>query len=155
MMPVGMDGNAEGADDAGAERPPRSCPPCGQDLSEHPYYQLVPSPTARLVRKVAAALLPVMAVAYLAQLFWGTVHFGFGTGHGYSALLVVAGPSLILYAISRLFPRRHLVICQRCSWNREVPASEIDITAQSVPIRPASRRGQSAERTSARPSRSR
>ena len=28
-------------------RPPRHCPACSQDLSQYPYYQLIPSPFAR------------------------------------------------------------------------------------------------------------
>lgn len=62
-----------------------------------------------------------MAIVYVAQLFWGNANLGFGTGAGYFALLVIGGPSLLLYAVSRLLPKRRLVICQRCSWNREYP----------------------------------
>lgn len=108
---------------AAAEQPPRFCPSCGEDLSEFPYSQPVPGPAAKLLRRVAVALLPVMAIAYLALLFGAGSDLGFGTGHGYFALMLIGGPSLVLYAVSRLFPRNRLVICQRCSWNREVPPS--------------------------------
>ncbi len=116
-----MDELTPTASGAATDQPPRLCPACGEDLSEHPYYQRVPSPAAKMLRKIALALLPVMAIAYVAQLFWGSANMGFGTGAGYFALLVIGGPSLLLYAVSRLLPARRLVICQRCSWNREYP----------------------------------
>lgn len=106
-----------------AEQLPRTCPSCGQDLSAHPYYQPRPGPTAKMLRKIALVLLPVMAVVYLALLFLGSpgMGLGFGTGHGYFAVALIGGPSLVLYAISRFFPRNRLVICLHCSWNREFP----------------------------------
>lgn len=106
-------------DDPG--RAPATCPECGQDLSPHPYYRLVPPPAARVLQRIAAALLPLMGIVYVVFLFWGDSHFGFGTGHGYAAVVVIATPSLLLYGISRLLPRRRLVMCLRCSWNREYP----------------------------------
>ena len=107
------------------DQPPRVCPSCGQDLSAHPYYQTRPGPTARLLRKIAVILLPVMAVVYLVLLFREAsgLQFGFGSGHGYLAVALVGGPSFLLYAISRLFPRTRLVICLHCSWNHEYPPS--------------------------------
>jgi hypothetical protein len=110
-----------GGPDIVADQVPRFCPSCGEDLSEHPYYQLVPSRAGRVLSKIAVVLLPVMAIVYVAQLFWGNANLGFGTGAGYFALLVIGGPSLLPYAASRLLPKRRLVICQRCSWNREYP----------------------------------
>ena len=104
-----------------AEAPPRTCPACGQDLSEHPYYRERPGKTARKLRMVAVALLPAMSVVYLALLFFGGYALGFGTGHGYWAVAVIGGPSLVLYAVSRLLPRVRLVICLRCSWSQEYP----------------------------------
>lgn len=101
--------------------PPRLCPSCGHDLSAHPYYQTRPGPAAGLLRKLAMALLPVMALVYLLWLFWVTEDPGFGTGHGYFAVLLIGGPSFLLYAISRLLPHRRLVICLHCSWNQEYP----------------------------------
>lgn len=102
---------------------PRTCPSCGHDLSAHPYYQSRPGPTARRLRTIAVALLPVMAVVYLYLLLReaAAMELGFGSGHGYLAVALVGGPSFLLYAASRLFPRRRLVICLRCSWNREYP----------------------------------
>ena len=104
-----------------AGEPPRICPSCGQDLSAHPYYQTRPGPAARLLRRIALVLLPVMAVVYLLLLFQGYRDLGFGTGHGYLAVGLIGGPSFLLYALSRLFPRSRLVICLHCSWNREYP----------------------------------
>lgn len=103
------------------ERPPRHCPTCGQDLSEYPYYQKTPGTAAKIVRRIAVGLLPVMALVYLSFLIWGTISPGFGTGAGYFAVAVIGGPSLLLYLISRLLPQRRNVICLRCSWNREFP----------------------------------
>mgnify|MGYP006969420863 FL=1 len=102
-------------------RPPRHCPVCGQDLTEHPYYQTEPGPAARWLRRVAVWLLPVMAAAYISFLIWGEVGPGIGTGAGYFALAVVGGPSLALYMLSRYFPFRRRVICLRCSWNEVYP----------------------------------
>ncbi|MDH3744258.1 MAG: hypothetical protein OES47_04050 [Acidobacteriota bacterium] len=102
-------------------QPPRFCPSCRQDLSEHPYYQLAPSRGAKVLHKIAAMLLPIMGIAYLALLFWGSMDLGFGTGAGYFAVVLIGGPSLVLYAISLLFPKKRLVICQHCSWNHEYP----------------------------------
>ncbi len=101
--------------------PPRLCPECGADLSDHPYDRLEPGRSARALRKIAVWLLPVLALAYLAQLFWGRGGMGFGTGAGYFAVAWICGPSLLLYAISRLLPKVRRVICLRCSWNREYP----------------------------------
>ncbi len=105
------------------DTPPRICPSCGHDMSEHPYYQLRPGPLARLLRRIAMGLLPVLAVAYLSLLFFGEQNLGFGTGAGYLAIALIGGPSLLLYAVSRLLPRRRVVICLHCSWNREYPAT--------------------------------
>ena len=102
-------------------QPPRTCPSCDQDLSAHPYYQPQSGPTARMLRRIALALLPVMAVVYLFLLFQGDSDMGFGTGAGYFAVALIGGPSFLLYAISRLFPRSRLVICLHCSWNHEYP----------------------------------
>ena len=103
------------------EQPPRTCPSCGQDLSAHPYYQPRPGRAARLLRKIALALLPLMAMLYLSLIFRGDLNPGFGTGAGYLAVALIGGPSFLLYAISRLFPRLRLVICLHCSWNHEYP----------------------------------
>jgi hypothetical protein len=73
------------------------------------------------LRRVALALLPLFSLLYLALLFWGDRSLGFGTGAGYYSVFWICGPSLVLYALSRLFPRTRIVICQRCSWNREYP----------------------------------
>lgn len=105
------------------DRIPRSCPTCGQDLSAHPYYQTRPGPAARLLRKIAMALLPVIAAVYLFLLFQGDRDMGFGTGAGYLAVGLIGGPSFLLYAISRLLPRSRLVICLHCSWNQEFPSA--------------------------------
>ena len=102
-------------------RPPRYCPACGQDLSEFPYYQPSLSPAARAIRRFALLLMPIMGLAYLGWLFWGGGPDGFGTGHGYFAVMVVCAPSLLLFLVTRLFPRRRLVICLHCSWNEEFP----------------------------------
>ncbi len=104
------------------QTPPRLCPECGADLSDFPYDRLEPGKAARAVRRVAVWLLPVLALAYLAQLFWGSANMGFGTGAGYFAVLWICGPSLLLYAVSRLLPKVRRVICLRCSWNQEYPA---------------------------------
>lgn len=103
------------------EQPPENCPTCGQYLTEYPYYQVRANRPARILRRIAILLLPVMALAYLVQLFWGSAQLGFGTGHGYWALLFIGGPSLLLYTITRLFPKARIIICPRCSWNREYP----------------------------------
>ncbi|MFQ5528486.1 MAG: hypothetical protein ACE5GX_19810 [Thermoanaerobaculia bacterium] len=47
-----------GSSGTGGTEPPRLCPSCGQDLSAHPYYQLVPSCAARILQRIAMALLP-------------------------------------------------------------------------------------------------
>ena len=106
------------------DTPPRRCPECGTDLSDHPYDRLEPGKAAQALRKVAVLLLPVLAIAYLVQLFWGGSNLGFGTGAGYYAIAWICGPSLLLYAISRLLPRVRRVICLRCSWNQEFPIAE-------------------------------
>ena len=108
-----------------ASEPPRHCPTCGQDLSEHPYYQRGLSRPAKLLRRVAVWMLPLFAALYLVQLFWGEGALGFGTGAGYYAVAWIGGPSMILYALSRLFARTRIVICQRCSWNQEYPPSRV------------------------------
>ncbi len=104
------------------DAPPRRCPACGHDMSDHPYDQPRPGPAAKLLRKIALALLPVMTAVYLAFLFFSDEDMGFGTGAGYFAIAMIGGPSLALYAVSRVLPRRRLVICLHCSWNREYPA---------------------------------
>ena len=60
-----------------------------------------------------------MAVVYLAMLLVGNRALGFGTGHGYFAVALIGGPSLLLYALSNLMPKRRRVFCLHCSWNRE------------------------------------
>ena len=100
---------------------PRHCPTCGQDLTEHPYYQTRPGPAARLLRKIAMALLPVMAAVYLYLVLLSDFDPGFGTGAGYLAVALIGGPSFLLYAVSRLLPRCRLVICLHCSWSAEYP----------------------------------
>ena len=107
-----------------SETPPRYCPTCGQDLSEYPYYQQAPGPAAKIMRRIAIGLLPLMAVFYLSFLIWGEVSPGFGAGAGYFAIGVISGPSLLLYVISRLMPQRRRVICLRCSWNQKFPYQE-------------------------------
>jgi hypothetical protein len=114
-----MQGSTAASEPGAETHPPAICPVCGASLSDHPYYQLVPSPLARLLQKCAKGLFFVMAVLYLGVLFWGRWPLGFGSGHGYAAVAFIAGPSLLLYAISRLFPRRHRVMCLRCSWSHE------------------------------------
>jgi amino acid transporter len=109
--------------DRGPLDPPRHCPTCGQDPSDYPYYQRGLSRPAKLLRRVALGLLPIFAALYLALIFWGTTPPPFGAGAAYYAAIWVGGPSLILYALSRLFPRTRIVICQRCSWNKEYPPS--------------------------------
>lgn len=104
--------------------PPRVCPSCGIELTEHPYAQIKPSKSARGLRKVALWLIPVMALLYLFQLFLGDFWLGFGTGAGYFAVLVILGPSFLLYLVSRLLPRVRQVICLRCSWNQEYPLTK-------------------------------
>lgn len=111
----------EGRPSLSPETPPRYCPTCGQDLSEFPYYQKTPGTAAKIVRRIALGLLPAMALAYLGFLIWGTTSPGFGTGAGYFAVGVIGGPSLLLYAVSRLLPHLRDVICLRCSWNQEFP----------------------------------
>ena len=101
------------------EEPPRFCPSCSHDLSEHPYYQTRPGTAARALRKIAMGLLPVVAIGYLLLLFFGDSDLGFGTGHGYLAVALIGGPSFLLYLVSRLLPRTRLVICLHCSWNQE------------------------------------
>jgi hypothetical protein len=106
------------------DAPPANCPSCGSPLSDHPFDQLVPPPAARLLHAIAWALLPLTTLLYLGLLFWGPLPMGFGTGHGYWAVAFISAPSLLLYAVSRLFPRRRLVICLRCSWNHEYPLAK-------------------------------
>lgn len=108
----------------GIEDPPRNCPTCGQDLSEYPYYQPSLSPAAKGLRRIGLLLLPVMGLVYLFLLLSGNRGMGFGMGHGYFAATLICGPSLLLYLLSRLFPRRRKVICLRCSWNEEYPPGE-------------------------------
>lgn len=55
--------------------PSSTCPSCGADL-EVPYYQFAPSRPARVLRKTAMGLLPVMAVAFAVLLFSGKSRFG-------------------------------------------------------------------------------
>lgn len=104
------------------DTPPRICPSCGHDMSDHPYDQPRPGPAALWLRRAAMALLPLMALAYLGLVFFSDFNPGFGTGAGGLALLIIGGPSLLLYLISRILPGRRLVICLHCSWNREYPA---------------------------------
>ena len=101
--------------------PPAVCPTCGIELPEFPHDQVTPSKQARALRRVAMWLIPVMTLAYLAQLFFTGSDLGFGTGAGYFAIAWICGPSLLLYLVSRLLPRVRLVICDRCSWNAEYP----------------------------------
>ncbi len=104
-----------------SDEPPQFCPVCGQGLSDHPYYQEGPGRSAKMVRKIALGLMPIMAIGYLYWLFFGDTPVGFGTGHGYFAVAVIAGPSFLLYTFSRILPRVRNVICLRCSWNQEYP----------------------------------
>lgn len=103
------------------DEPPRRCPVCDADLSAHPYSRARPGPVAKRLRQAALALLPVMAVLYLVLLLGGRYALGFGTGHGYLAVALIGGPSLILYGVSRLLPPVRQVICLRCSWSRTYP----------------------------------
>lgn len=109
-----------------SDRPPRLCPSCGHDLSDHPYFQEGPGPAARQARTVAVWMVPVMAVVYFLLLFLDVAGhpWGFGAGQGYFALTIIGGPSAVLYLISRLLPRTRRVICLRCSWSREYPAPQ-------------------------------
>lgn len=106
-----------------ATQPPRVCPTCGANLSDHPYAQIRPAKGAKALRRLGLWLLPVLAMTYLAQLFLGGTWLGVGTGAGYYAVLWIGGPSLVLYMVSRLLPRVRQVICLRCSWNEEYPLS--------------------------------
>lgn len=101
--------------------PPTICPVCQNQLSEHPYYQEGPGRLAKIVRKFAVALMPIMAALYLYWLLFGPGPMGFGLGHGYFAVAMICGPSFLLYLVSRLLPRVRNVICLRCSWNQEYP----------------------------------
>ena len=100
-------------------RIPERCPTCNAELSEHPYYQIVPGPLGRLLRRIALWLLPCMAAVYVAMLLFGSRPLGFGTGHGYFAVAIIGGPSFLLYVLSNLVPKRRRVICLHCSWNDE------------------------------------
>ena len=104
---------------------PKQCPTCGADLSDYPYYQTVPGPVGRMLRRIAVWLLPGMALVYLSLLFAGSRALGFGTGHGYLAIAIMGGPSLVLYAVSNLLPKRRRVICLHCSWSHEYRAPSI------------------------------
>ena len=106
--------------------PPRLCPSCGHDMSDHPYYQEGPGPAARSMQKAAVLLLPVMAGFWFLLLFLVVSGhpWGFGAVEGYWALPVIGGPSAVLYVVSRLLPRTRRIICLRCSWNREYPAPQ-------------------------------
>jgi len=100
-------------------RLPERRPTCDAELSEYPFYQIVPGPFGRLLRRIAVWLLPCMALVYLAVLLLGSRALGFGTGHGYFAVALIGGPSLLLYALSNLVPKRRRVICLHCSCNQE------------------------------------
>ena len=102
-------------------RPPRHCPTCGQDLSEHPYYQLRPSPFAGKLLWLAKVLIPVMAVFFLYLFFSGNFLPSFSVVSGYFILVVICGPSLLLYSVTLLIPRTRRVICLHCSWYRDYP----------------------------------
>lgn len=106
------------------DQPPRLCPECGEDMSDHPYSQDRPGAAARLLRRAATALLPVMAAVWFLLLFLDVAGhpWGFGAGEGYWALPIIGGPSAVLYVVSRFLPRTRRVICLRCSWSREYPA---------------------------------
>lgn len=115
------------------DEPPRHCPTCGQDLSEYPYYQEGLGRSAKFLRRVALWLLPVFAALFLALIFWGETPPPFGAGAAYYAIVWIGGPSMALYLISRFFPRTRIVICQRCSWNREYrPAGKRPQGARTV-----------------------
>lgn len=108
------------------EKPPRHCPACDNDLSEFPYYQLHPGPVARKLLGLAWVLLPIMTALFLYQLLGEEVPGwlprlprSFSAVSGYFILAYVCAPSLLVYSISILLPKRRRVICQRCSWYRE------------------------------------
>lgn len=107
---------------ARGEKPPRLCPSCGDDLSDFPYYQLTPCPIARRLQKLAGWLLPVMGVVFVVQLFTGTFPVAFSAVSGYFIAAYIATPSLLLYAVSIVFPRDRRVICLHCSWYRDYPS---------------------------------
>jgi len=101
--------------------PPKVCPSCAQDLSDFPYYQQTPCPIARRLQKLAALLLPVMSVVFLVQMFSGAFPVSFHVASGYFIIAYVSTPSLLLVALSMLFPRDRRVICLHCSWYRDYP----------------------------------
>ena len=108
------------------DEPPRICPSCGHDMSDHPYFQEGPGPAARTAQRVAVWLLPMMAAVWFLLLFLDVAGhpWGIGAGRGYLALPIIGGPSAISYVVSRLLPRTRRVICLHCSWNREYAAPQ-------------------------------
>ena len=102
-------------------RPPRHCPTCGHDLSEHPYYQLRPSPFAAKLLTIARWLLPVMAVVFLIQLYSGNFLLILSVASGYLIVAYICAPSLLLYVITLPIPRTRRVICLHCSWFHDYP----------------------------------
>ncbi len=101
--------------------PPRHCPACGDDLSEHPYYQLHPSPVTRRLHTLARLLLPVMTVVFFVQLATQSFMPSFSVVSGYFIVAYICAPSMLVYSVSLLMPRDRRVICLHCSWYRDYP----------------------------------
>lgn len=104
-----------------ADRPPRHCPACGQDLSRFPYYQLRSGPFARKLHALARALIPVMAVVFAIHMGSESFPTNFHNAFGHYIMAFVCGPSMVLYTLALPFPKQRRVICLRCSWYRDFP----------------------------------
>lgn len=96
-----------------------ACPACGFAFRRRPEEYLKPRPAARRLRLLALYILIPVLLAIALVIKFGKAWWGFTfdfSGAANAIMLMMMTPSLVLFALSGLIPKRAEYRCQKCGW---------------------------------------
>ena len=101
---------------------PFTCPSCGEGILVAIPDRMAPHRAARFLRKLGLVLLLVnfLIFVYSILVLRNVTTTAPGPAAGLAILLQIAGPSLVLYALSLLFPTVRIDHCFKCGFHKEV-----------------------------------